>query len=286
MGAVLQRLKSVVRMVCPPILLPMITSAYHGATGRAGFSDFLPSWQRAIEVAGSAGGGYDQARILERVEHSTREVLSGNAVFERDSVLFAAADYQFPLLACLLRVAASNNGRLAVLDFGGALGSTFHQCRPFLYGLNAVDWRVVEQSHFVASGKREFTTPELRFFDSIAECCADGAPNVALFSGVLQYLEDPAGQVAEACLRGVGVIIVDRTPVHEGLDDRYSVQTVPPSIYAASLPIRVFGRAAIAGLVDPSFRQIASFSAVDETAMIDGVAVAFKGYFFERQKSK
>lgn len=284
MRAALQKLKGGFRQICPPILLPMITSAYRGVNRAGGFSRFLPSWEQAIADAGSAGG-YSQVRILERVEQATREVLAGRAVFERDSVLFATSDYQFPLLACLLRMAALNEGRLTALDFGGALGSTYHQCRPFFRGLQRVDWRVVEQPHYVASGKRGFVTPELRFFDSIAECCADKAPNVALFSGVLQYLGDPWAPMAEVCRRGIG-LIVDRTPVHDGIEDLYSVQTVPSSIYPASLPIRVFGRDSIARMAGPGYRQVASFDAVDELTVIGGTPVTFKGFFFERLENQ
>ena len=285
MRAALQKLKGGFRLICPPILLPMITSAYRGVNRAGGFSGFLPSWEQAIAAAGSADGGYSQVGILERVEQATREVLAGRAAFERDSVLFATSDYQFPLLACLLRVAALNEGRLTVLDFGGALGSTYHQCRPFFRGLRGIDWRVVEQPHYVASGKRGFATPELRFFGSIAECCADKLPNVALFSGVLQYLDDPLAQMAEVRRRGIS-LLVDRTPVHDGIEDRYSVQTVPSSIYSASLPIRVFGRDSIAGMAGPDYRLAASFDAVDERTVIGGTPVTFKGFFFERLENE
>lgn len=284
MRVALQKLKGGFRQICPPILLPMFTNAFRDVNRAGGFSRFLPSWEQAIAVAGSAGG-YSQVRILERVEQATREVLAGRAAFERDSVLFATSDYQFPLLACLLRMAALNEGHLTVLDFGGALGSTYHQCRPFFRGLHGVDWRVVEQPHYVASGKRGFATPELRFFGSIAECCADKAPNVALFSGVLQYLDDPWAQMAEVGRRSISVI-VDRTPVHDGIEDLYSVQTVPSSIYSASLPIRVFGRDSIARMAGPEYRQAASFDAVDELTVIGGTPVNFKGFFFERLENQ
>ena len=285
MRAALQKFKSGFRQICPPILLPTFTNASRGVNRVGGFSRFLPSWEQAVTLAGSAGGGYGQMRILERVEQATREVLAGRAALERDSVLFATANYHFPLLTCLLRVAALNEGRLQVLDFGGALGSTYRQCQPFFYGLRRVDWRVVEQAHYVTSGKRDFSTPELRFFGSIMECCAEDPPKVALFSGVLQYLDDPWVQMAEVFRRGISVI-VDRTPVHDGIEDMYSVQTVPSSIYPASLPIRVFGHDSIARMAGPDYRQTASFDAVDEVAVIGGKPVTFKGYFFERLENQ
>ena len=108
---------------------------------------------------------------------------------------------------------------------------------------------------------------------------------MALFSGVLQYLGDPWAQMAEVCRRGIG-LIVDRTPVHDGIEDLYSVQTVPSSIYPASLPIRVFGRDSIARMAGPGYRQVASFNAVDELTVIGGTPVTFKGFFFERLENQ
>ena len=43
-------------------------------------------------------------------------------------------EYQFPLLSGLL-YAAARDGGLSVVDFGGALGSTYFQCRDFLCGV-------------------------------------------------------------------------------------------------------------------------------------------------------
>src|SRR5471030_1622595 len=76
--------------------------------------------------------GYEAAAILERTRHATMAVKRGQAAFERDAVILATPEWPWPLIACLLSVAAANGGRLSVVDFGGALGTSYFSCRPFL----------------------------------------------------------------------------------------------------------------------------------------------------------
>ena len=96
-----------------------------------------------------------------------------------------------PLLASLLGVAARDGGRLHVLDFGGAFGSTCMQHRTALAGLTECTWHIVEQEHFVAAGKAEFSTDTLHFHSTPEEAFNAAPINVILLSSVLQYLPDP-----------------------------------------------------------------------------------------------
>src|SRR5215203_7187650 len=67
--------------------------------------------------------GYDQSNIVEKVKEATLKVKKGEAIYERDSVLFSSVEYSWPLLSALMWVAAKNKGRINVVDFGGSLGS-------------------------------------------------------------------------------------------------------------------------------------------------------------------
>jgi hypothetical protein len=58
-------------------------------------------------------------------------VKTGEAVYERDSVLFDEIQYSFPVIAALLRVASANKGKLNVLDFGGSEKS--HYKKLYVY---------------------------------------------------------------------------------------------------------------------------------------------------------
>ena len=100
--------------------------------------------------------GYNQENILAKVYESSQKVLAGEAVFERDSVLFYEEDFQWPLSAGLFMSAAQHKGRLAVLDFGGSLGSVYFQHKKLFENLSNFEWNVVEQDHFVKLGIDKF----------------------------------------------------------------------------------------------------------------------------------
>jgi putative methyltransferase (TIGR04325 family) len=237
------------------------------------------SWRDAA----AQGDGYDSDAILSRVLNATLAVRDGQAAFERDGVLFAAPEHPYPLLAGLLRVAANCGGRLDVLDFGGALGSSYFQCKPWLTDLPALRWCVVEQPHFVARGRERVADGVLRFAESIENCVADGTPSVALFSGVLQYLEHPRDILDKISSLGIRHVIIDRTPIIEGDRDVISVQVVPARIVQSSYPIWLFSRDTVLRSLESTYRVISEFPAVD--GVLGGLRrrVEFRGFILERK---
>src|ERR1700722_19240907 len=114
--------------------------------GAVRYSGNFASWDEARQHS----QGYDAPAILERVKQATLKVQRGEAAYERDSVVFDRVQFSFPLLTGLLRAALRNGGRLNVVDVGGALGSTFFQCRQVLEPAVQIHWSVVEQPLFAA----------------------------------------------------------------------------------------------------------------------------------------
>ena len=100
------------------------------------FTGDYRSWQEAAEDS----QGYDSPVIFERTRNAMLKIKSGEAVYERDSVLFERPQYPWPLLVGLLRVAVQCGGRLSVADIGGALGSTYFQCRRLLQPATKLEW--------------------------------------------------------------------------------------------------------------------------------------------------
>ena len=227
-------LKQLAKALTPPVVWKRL----QGFRGKRSlfFEGDYPSWQSAMDVT----GGYDAPAILMQVRKAISRVVSGEAVFERDSVCFDHEEYRWPTLACLLRVATENGGRLRVLDFGGSLGSFYFQHRKHFSALKQVRWSVVEQSHYVDCGRKDFQNDVLRFYATIEECMADGPVDVILCSSVLQYLENPYEILSNLVRVGVQYILIDRTPFIVGDNDRLTVQHVPPSIYPASYPAWFF----------------------------------------------
>ncbi len=191
------------------------------------------SWQEAVKHA----KGYDSPVILDRAVAATRAVENGDAACERDTVLFDKPQIAYPLLAALLYASSINEQQLAVMDVGGALGTSYRQNKAFLSHLDNVRWGVVEQENFVRAGLAEFQTEALRFFSSIEACLQAVQPNFLLLSSVLQYFEKPYQTLSNLLSQNIPFVFVDRTMAHRFARDRLMIQRVPPTIYPASYPV-------------------------------------------------
>jgi len=225
--------------------------------------------------------GYDGEVILARVLASTLKVKHGEAAFERDSVLFDEIEYAWPVLAELMWTAASTGGRLNVLDFGGALGSSYFQNRNFLQTLKDVRWNVIEQPHYVEAGQKHIQDERLRFYKTVEACLAENQPNVILLSSVLQYLERPYELLEKLGNLNVDRIIVDRTPFVEGDKDILSIQRVPESIFPATLAAWLFSEKYFEGAMSRlGYVRTANMPCSDESRE----RYKLKGYLFCRGK--
>jgi len=261
-------LRQLARDWAPPVLRRLA-----GRTMRRGrFSGDYVSWAEAC----SNSGRYDAPAIFEKTLAAARAVRDGQAAWERDSVTFADPAAYWPLLACLLRVAAAGGGRLQVLDFGGAFGSTWWQHRSWFNGID-VKWMVVEQPHIVEAGRREFANGTLQFFETMDAACAERQPAVVLLSSVLPYLETPHAVLADVARRGFRHIIIDRMGFVAGDRDRLTVQRVPPAIYEASYPCWFFAWAGVLRHFAAGYRLVAEWPSFDEA----DVAAEYRGLFLE-----
>jgi len=180
--------------------------------------------------------GYNNEIVFQKVTESILKVKSGEALFERDSVVFDKADYNFPILNALMWIALDQKNVLKVLDFGGSLGSVFFQNRFFLNSINTFSWNVVEQSKFVEIGKKYIEEERLQFFNSISECTQFDNCNCVLFSSVLQYIEDPFKIIEEVMKLNIKFILIDKTSFTLNNKSRITIQKVSKKIYDVSYP--------------------------------------------------
>lgn len=247
----MKAIKTLVRNWLPPAIVSWIRQHRLREEGISFEGDFA-TW----EEASARCTGYNAEEILAKVLDATHKVKHGQAVFERDSVLFDHVEYSWPVLSGLLWAAARNGGKLNVLDFGGALGSSYFQNQRFLHALPEVRWNVVEQSHYVESGQAKIQDEQLRFYYTIEECLNETQPNVILLSSVLQYLKSPSDVVTKLASTGAECLIVDRTPFSTDDKDKVLIQRVPPSIYKASYPMWVFSQSEFIRLFDVDWNLI------------------------------
>ena len=230
------------------------------------FDDTFQSW----DGAAIQSSGYEAGEILTRVQASTAAVLSGDAAFERDGVIFTAPEYRWPVLAGLLEVAA-REGELRVLDFGGSLGSLYWQHREFLSGVK-VSWSVIEQPAFVAAGKG-LNQDLVNFFPSVTEFLESSSPNVILLSSVLQYLPNAEQILQELLSTPANYLILDRTPMSDSDTNIAALQVVPKHIYSGSYPAWIFSRAWLRD-------QLAGWEIVSEFAGIEPAGITKNGVHF------
>jgi putative methyltransferase (TIGR04325 family) len=243
------------------------------------YKGVYPSWHDARKNA----GGYDAPNILAKAIDATRQVSRGHAACERDTVVFDTPQIAYPLLAWLLYVANRSSGHLRVLDFGGALGSSYYLNRDFLEPLAELRWGVVEQEHFVCAGKAEFQNDKLSFHTNIDECIAALDPNFVLLSGVLQYLERPYEFLSSLLSKGIPYMLIDRTTAKFDATDLITVQYVPPTIYDASYPVWFLG----AGTLERCFHQ-GTYEIVDRFQSssafgFEDAMTPYRGWFLQKR---
>jgi putative methyltransferase (TIGR04325 family) len=266
-------MKDILQQLIPPLFLNLYRSIKNHKYGWKG--NYI-NWNEA----NIKSSGYDTKNILDKVRSSLLKVKKGEAVYERDSVIFDEIQYSWPILSMLMFCALKSGGRLDIIDFGGSLGSTYFQNKKFLDQLNLSSWSIVEQSHFVEVGKIDFEDDKLKFFNSIEDCSKNNTPNIILFSSVLQYIEDPFELLDSVLKHDFDFILIDRTPFSRG-KETIKLQIVPSNIYKASYPCRFFDK-----VLFLNYFEINGYVAFEQFPALDGESneFEFKGLILINRK--
>jgi len=216
-------MKDFIKQLIPPIAKTL--SEYSLKYGWKGnYTSFAEAQQKS--------SGYDAAPILERIIYTTQLFKKGEIAYERDGIIYDKPHYHFPVLSSLLWIAGQNNQQLTVLDFGGSLGTTYLQMRPYLQHIEKLQWCIVEQPHFVEKGKQHFEDNILKFYPTVAACLQEQQPQVVLICGVLQYLPEPYTFLTNLATYKIPYLLLDYVGYHNGEGyDRITIQNVPPDFY-------------------------------------------------------
>lgn len=194
------------------------------------------TWNDAQRESAFFGGGgaYASQVIFNKVIQATEKVRKGLAVYEQDGVCFHKMLVNYELISAFLYVYAKERG-LDVIDFGGALGSTYYRYRHLWKELVA-KWTIVEQKHFIDWGREHIK--EINFEYSLDQCSK--STNCVLLSSVLSYLEEPYVILDKILKRKFPHIIIDEQAFHPEDRNMVMLQNVPPSIYQAVYPVTLF----------------------------------------------
>ena len=265
-------LRQIIKKITPPIFLDI----FRRRISKYGFFGNFLTWKDTV----NASTGYNTNEIIKKVKHSLLKVKSGEAIYERDSVLFDKIHYSWPLLTCLLWIASQKGNRLNLIDFGGSLGSSYFQNRKFLVHLKELKWNIIEQEKMVECGKKYFENEYLKFYFSLDDCIKEQNPDAILLSSVIQYIEKPYGLLKKIINYGLEFIIIDRTAFVKGDKDRLTVQKVSPKIYKASYPAWFFSETKFLKSFEGRYELIEEFNALDRA----NISSTYKGYIFRRKK--
>ena len=259
-----KKIKEFLKKWLPPAIVELIRRkkarpANENGAWKVVWSGDYGSWEEAKKVS----GGYDALEILNKVKEACLKVKKGEAIYERDSVLFDEIQYSWPILAALMWISAQCRGELNIVDFGGSLGTTYFQNKRFLDAIPKVRWNIVEQRHFVDEGKKHFEDDVIKFFYDIETCVREISPAAILLSSVVQYLPNPYQFLEKVRGMKFKFILFDRTPFVDGERDILTVQKVSPEIYPASYPCWFFSRKKFYAFFENEYELIARFEALD-----------------------
>ena len=190
----------------PPVITKKLRKIYNRFCGTT-FHGPIDSWLNAS----LATLGYQNELLIDTIMEASLKVKNGEAVFERDGILMDKIEYSWPITAHMLKIAIENDKALRVLDFGGGFGSHYYQNRDMFKALSELRWCVVEQYEVAQKAKSYFQNTELTFYEAIDQISIEDNINLALFSGVLQYIENPYSIVDQIISLGIDNILVDRT---------------------------------------------------------------------------
>ena len=236
-----------------------------GTTPEQGYTGRFEDWQ----TAKGQSTGYQDPAIAEKVAISAKKILSGAAIYERDSVIFENREFSFPLAASLLWIATKTQGQLRVLDYGGGLGTSFFQNKPFISEVPHLEWSIVEQPSFLEHARILFNDHPLRFYSSLTEGLKTAKPHFVLLSSSLQYVEKPYEVLSEIADAKVEVIMIDRSLFSSDTSDYATRQHVLQSIFPATIPTWVFSKKKFLEYMEQKYSLLSEFPAFKSTTNLD-----------------
>lgn len=270
-------MKRLIKSLVPGKLLDIYRSYKYPKAPLAGWFGNYKTWDEAEAQC----SGYDAGNILKTVRESILKVKSGEAKYERDSVLFDDIQYSQPLIEALQSSIEDN--ALHLVDFGGSLGSSYFQHKNLFPANLDLKWSIVEQAHFVECGKKEIADAHLSFFSTIDEALKQQNIQVLLLSSVLPYFKEPYTLIESLLKYRFKYIIIDRTAFIDGTKERITKQIVPESIYKASYPAWFFNEEKLVNIFSKQYDLLNSFDSVFDPVehLEDGTRVYRKGFYFK-----
>ncbi|RZL37449.1 MAG: methyltransferase, TIGR04325 family [Pedobacter sp.] len=238
----------------------------------------------SFEEAQKKCTGYDENHILNTIIATTGKVRDGKAVYERDGIIYDEVNVNHNLLSVLLLVAGRNDNKLTIIDFGGSLGTSYYQNIKYLSHLKELNWCIVEQSTYVAEGKKSFENEHVKFYYSMEECYADNNnPDLVLISSALQYIKNPYEMLSHIQSFKAPYFMIDLVGYNDKNEDRITIQNVPPIFYGveASYPCTFFSKEKLEAQLSKNYDKEFEFISEYEKYYINLKPFRYEGSFWQ-----
>lgn len=228
--------------------------------------------------------GYSEHHIVEQVKDTLLITKDREDIYERDGcIINGEPEYAFELLHWIKE--SSVNNEINLIDFGGSLGTTYHQLKKYLKDYR-VRWNVIEQKNYVEVGKKTFENENLKFYNTIEECITETTPNCFISSSAIPYIESSYDILSTIINYNFEWVLLDRISVIDGDKDRITIQIVPPDIYKAIYPCWFFSeKKLINTFLKGDYEHIKTFYALGGKNFAPKIDTsAYKGFIFKLKK--
>lgn len=244
------------------------------------FDDTVKTWHEAKSIT----SGYESNAILRKVEAAYLESQEKNDSYERDSVVFNDGKVNWTLIAMIYWSLSHISNEIKVLDFGGSFASQYFQNKKFLQQID-IKWSVVEQKNYVLAARKVVLDSNILFYDRLIECLTEENPNFAFFGSSLQYLEEPYHVLESLSSQGIKILILDRTPMHQGEKDIVVAQRVSSHIYNASYPAWIFCEDRLISSLSNDWTLISVYNSIGgQLKTRKGIRFNWKGHVYISKK--
>jgi putative methyltransferase (TIGR04325 family) len=235
--ALVVHIKRLLRLVSPPVLIEF-TKIFKSKSSKHKIEGPYNSWREAA----SNTVGYKDDRITKKLLSAANAVLSEDAVFQRDGILFEEIEYNWPTLSALL-VAQANSKNNHILDVGGGFGQTILQNSNYLSIMprgKATRYSILEQKEIVElSSSLIHSNPLINYYSNLEDIPRDF--DIVYFGSSAAYIENISELFDFLTLVKPSFIIFDRTPFSTSTTDTFYLERPPAKYYSGgSYPIRVF----------------------------------------------
>ena len=239
----------------------------------------IDNWKIALKKS----KGYNSNIILKNVLKNTLIAKNNLYLFERDGFLLKKNSISHNQLHLIMNIINKKNRSLNIVDFGGALASNYFKMKDIIDQKYKNKWSVIEQKNFVDLGNRTLKTKFLNFYNSI-DSIKNRNIDLIIFSGALQYLENPTKLFEEVLKFSPEYVLIERLPImNKQLKNEIYIQKKGNYSY----PVWHFTKKYLQLLFQNKYKLIENLSSeFDHDFYFKNRKIKFCGYIYKLNKNK